>query len=117
MRWGVWSALLLVAAFIVVGSGAARAAGSGNPTNDKLLALSPDLRATSLANSLGQGCVGTSAFPMGVTRTGAAKGFAYWSIRCKDGRSFAVQISPDGKAIATDCRSLEGTGRECFKKF
>jgi hypothetical protein len=113
----VWGAVLLVAAFIIVGSGAAEAAGSGNQTNDNLLALSPDSRATSLAKSLGNGCAGTSAFPMGVTRTGAAKGFAYWSIRCKDGRSFAVQISPDGKAIATDCRSLEGTGRECFKKF
>ena len=113
----MWGAVLLVTVLIVVGSGSAQAAGSGNKTNDNLLALSPDRRATSLANSLGQGCAGTSAFPMGVTRTGAAKGFAYWSVRCKDGRSFAVQISPDGKAIATDCRSLEGTGKECFKKF
>ena len=113
----MWRALVLLAVSIAVGSGGARAAGSGNPTNDTLLTLSPDRQAASLANGIGHGCVGTSAFPMGVTRTGAAKGFAYWSVRCKDGRSFAVQISPAGQAIATDCQSLQGTGRECFKKF
>lgn len=106
-----------MAALIALAAGRAQAAGSGNAANDTLLGLSPDRQAASLANSLGHGCVGASAFPMGVTRTGAAKGFAYWSLRCKDGRSFAVQISPDGKAIATDCQSLKGTGRECFKKF
>ena len=54
---------------------------------------------------------------MGVTSTGKAKGLAYWSVRCKDGRSFAVQIAPDAKMTAVDCKALEGSGKECFKKF
>lgn len=113
----MWGAVLLLAALTAVGPSRAQAAGSGNSTNDILLALAPDRQAASLANSIGHGCVGISAFPMGVTRTGAAKGFAYWSVRCKDGRSFAIQINPAGQAIAIDCQSLQATGRECFKKF
>jgi hypothetical protein len=54
---------------------------------------------------------------MGVTKTGKAKGYAYWSVRCKDGRSFAIQISPKSQATAADCKALEGSGKECFKKF
>ena len=97
----------------------AAAAGSGNPTNDKLLALPPERQAQTLASHIGHGCIGVSAFPMGVTAKGRARGAAYWSVACQDGRSFAVQIAPDkkGTSIAADCRALQGSGRECFKKF
>jgi hypothetical protein len=113
------SGVLLLAAVIVVGADlAAMAAGSGNATNDSLLTMKPDQQAKMLTKGI-KGCAGTEAFPMGVTPTGKAKGYAYWSVRCKDGRSFAVQIAPDAKgaAISQDCRGLEGTGKECFKKF
>ena len=95
----------------------ARAEGSGNPTHDRLLALPRAERVQTLAKSIGQGCVGVSAFPMGVTATGKAKGLAYWSVRCKDGRSFALQIAPDAQAVVVDCRLLQANGKECFKKF
>jgi serine protease Do len=35
----------------------------------------------------------------------------------KDGRSFAVQITPSSKATAADCKALEGSGKECFSKI
>jgi len=54
---------------------------------------------------------------MGLTKTGKAKGLAYWSVHCKDGRSFAVQIAPDAQAVVVDCRVLQANGKECFKKF
>jgi hypothetical protein len=56
---------------------------------------------------------------MGVTQTGAARGYAYWSIECAGGDSYAIQIDLDGGGAATDCRALKatGSGRECFKKF
>ena len=99
-------------------SGGALALGSGNPINDSLLATSRDRQQTALANSMGNGCIGISAFPMGVTRIlGPAKGLAYWSIRCKDGRSFVVQIALDGKAMFADCRLLQDTATPCFRKF
>jgi hypothetical protein len=111
---------LVVAAVLLTGQsfGAVAAEGSGNPANDSLLALSPEQQAKALTQGI-KGCVGESPFPMGVTASGKAKGYAYWSVRCKDGRSFAVQITPAAKARATvvDCRALEGSGKECFKKF
>ncbi len=111
---------LLLAALLVAGSAlSARAAGgSGNPVNDRLLALPPEEQAKMLTRGI-KGCSGTEAFPMGVVSTAKFKSLAYWSVRCKDGRSFAVQIAPDAKATpqVADCRALEGSGKECFKKF
>jgi len=113
MRRGI----LLLAALMVAGPGLATAAGgSGNSANDSLLTMPQDQQLKLLTKGL-KGCAGTEAFPMGVTATGKAKGYAYWSVRCKDGRSFAIQITPDSRASAADCRALEGTGKECFKKF
>jgi hypothetical protein len=112
-------AVLLLGVLIVVGmvTGTA-AADSGNPTHDRLLAMPPDQQAKLLTKGI-KGCQGTEAFPMGVVSTAKWKSLAYWSVRCKDGRSFAVQIAPDAKGTAqiADCRALEGTGKECFKKF
>jgi hypothetical protein len=110
---------LLFTALAAIGSGTAEAAGSGNPANDRLVALPPAEQAKSLAKSVGHGCVGTSAFAMGVIDTPKWKSLAYWSIQCKDGRSFAIQIAPVPEApwIPTDCRVLQANGKECFKKF
>ncbi len=114
-------ALSLAAALLAAGWGAtaAQAAGSGNRTNDRLMALPPARQAQALAGSLRRGCIGVEAFPMGVTARGRARGTAYWSVRCKNGKSYVVQIAPDAKgtAVVADCRALQGTGRECFKKF
>jgi hypothetical protein len=113
------SGMLLLAAVIAVGADlAAIAAGSGNATNDSLLAMKPDQQAKLLMKAI-KGCAGTEAFPMGVVSTTKWKGLAYWSVRCKDGRTFAVQIAPDPKApwIVADCGELQGSGKECFKKF
>jgi hypothetical protein len=109
---------LVVAAVLLSGPsfGAVAAEASGNPANDHLLSLPPEDQAKMLTKGI-KGCVGESPFPMGVTASGKAKGYAYWSVRCKDGRSFAVQITPKSMATAADCRALEGTGKECFKKF
>ena len=114
MRRGI----LLLAAVIAAGWGltAMAAGGSGNSANDNLLAMSPEQQAQMLTKGI-TGCVGESPFPMGVTTTGKAKGYAYWSVRCKDGRSFAIQITPKSQATAADCKQLEGSGKECFKKF
>jgi hypothetical protein len=117
--------LTAIGAFAAVlwslGAGPAAAAGSGNPTNDKLLALSEQQQAAALAKGIGHGCVGKRAFAMGVNPSGKAKGYAYWSIECVDGRSFAVQIQPNakGSSMVVDCASLKkaGGGPECFRKF
>lgn len=109
--------LLFLALMAVWGAGAQGAGSSANPTNDRLLSLPAAEQAQTLAHNVGNGCVGTEAFPMGVTATGQAKGFAYWSVRCKDGRSFAIQIAPSAHFVVVDCRVLKENGKECFKKF
>jgi hypothetical protein len=113
----MWRGMLL-AAMMVASSGltALAAEGSGNSANDSLLAMSPEQQAQMLTKGI-KGCAGESPFPMGVTKTGKAKGYAYWSVRCKDGRSFAIQITPKSQATAAECKQLEGSGKECFKKF
>jgi hypothetical protein len=113
----VREAALLFMALVGFGCSAAMAAGSGNPTHDHLLSLPPAEQTKVLGKGIGQGCAAVSAFPMGVTSTGKAKGLAYWSVRCKDGRGFAVQIAPDAQAVVVDCRLLQANGKECFKKF
>jgi hypothetical protein len=109
--------MLLLAALIAGAPGLmAKAEGPKNAANERLLAVPPDEQAQVLTKSI-KGCAGTSAFPMGVTTSGKGKGFAYWSVRCEDGRSFAIQITPDAKMAIVDCKVLIGTGKECFKKF
>ena len=109
--------VFLFAALIAAAPGMAQKAGSGNRVNDRLLSMPAAEQATTIANNVGQNCEGTEAFPMGVTKAGKAKGFAYWSVRCKDGRSFAIQIAPNAEIVVVDCRLLKANGKECFKKF
>jgi hypothetical protein len=109
--------ILLLMTLIAAPSGVAGAASSGNPAHDRLLALPAAEQARTLGKNIGQGCVGTSAFPMGVASAGKWKNLAYWSVRCKDGRSFAIQIAPNSEAFVIDCQLLQANGKECFKKF
>ena len=109
--------VLLFAALIAVGPAAAQKAASGNPIHDRLLAMPPAQQAKTLAKNVGHGCVGTSAFAMGVVDTAKWKSLAYWSVQCKDGRSFALQIAPNTEAFVIDCRVLQANGKDCFKKF
>jgi len=110
-------AALVFIALIAACPAAAQKSGSGNPANDRLMGLAPAQQAKTLAKGVGHGCVGISAFPMGVASTDKWKSIAYWSVKCKDGRSFAVQIAPNAEAFIIDCRVLQANGKECFKKF
>jgi hypothetical protein len=112
--------VVLVAALVAGGANsAAIAAGTGNPMTDRLLAEPESQRLEILAGLVRHNCVGTQTFLMGVTASGKARGYAYWSVGCENGHSYVVQIMPDkkGTAIVEDCRILRGTGRECFKQF
>jgi hypothetical protein len=103
--------------FALIAAVAAEAAASGNPVHDRLLTLPSAEQASVLGHNVGRGCVGISAFPMGVVSTDKWKSLAYWSVRCKDGRSFAIQISPNSQIFVVDCQTFRANGKECFKKF
>jgi len=122
-RWRMLTALVLGA--ILYGAaastvGAAQVAAPENRFNDELMRLQPDEQAKRLADHLGVWCIGTKPFFMGITKTGKAKGYAYWSLTCAGTGSYMIQITPTGQgSAAIDCQMLkqQGEGRECYKAF
>jgi hypothetical protein len=122
-RFGRSIALVLVGALVGWFAGATTGLAQSDPAentyNEELLHLSPQEQAAKLADHLGVWCIGTRPFYMGITKTGAAKGYAYWNLTCAGGKSYMVQIAPDGKGAAIDCAMLkaQGQGRECYKSF
>lgn len=114
------AAALATAVLLLVGGSAAQGAAKPvNPANDKLLKLPPGERAARLAKAVGHWCIGTEAFEMGVVHSGPGEGNAYWSLRCADGSTWAIQIDPLAEVTAIDCDTYKenGAGKECFKKF
>lgn len=112
----------LAAAVLVAGGNVAaaqRAAKPANPAHEKLEKLAPAERAGVLARAVGQWCIGTETFLMGLVTAGTGKGNAYWSLRCADGTTWAIQVDPLAEVAAIDCDSFKaaGAGKECFKKF
>lgn len=113
--------LLAGAALTAVGgAGAAqRPAAPVNQASEKLEKMPPAERAGVLARAVGNWCIGTQTFLMGVVTDGPGAGNAYWSLRCVDGTAWAIQIDPLAEVTAIDCDTFKanGAGKECFKKF
>lgn len=103
-----------------------------NAANAYLLAQTPKEQAHALGKVAGDGCKGKTAYYMGSMDeikheepkpgdlpplSGHAHD-AFWSLRCKDGRSFEVSVFPDGKSGVLDCATLETMNAgHCFKKM
>ena len=104
-----------------VGAAQQRAAkpADANPANEKLEKLSAPERTAVLSRAAPNWCIGTETFLMGIETAGAAKGNAYWSLRCVDGSTWAVQVDPLAGITVIDCDTFKeaGGGKECFKKF
>ncbi|MFZ2006173.1 MAG: hypothetical protein WB697_14955 [Stellaceae bacterium] len=111
------AALLCWVAGATVGS--AQSGRTENQYNEQLLHMSPQEQASKLADHLGVWCIGTKPFYMGMTKTGASKGYAYWNVTCAGGQGYMIQITPAGQGAAVDCKTLkeQGEGRECYKTF
>ena len=90
-----------------------------NIANDRLLALPKDQQAVMLGQVVGEGCIGKLIFYRGIGKTGLAKDKAYWAVRCANGKSYMVEISPDarGSTSVLDCPILKAVGIDCFKKL
>jgi hypothetical protein len=91
---------------------------SGNLANDRLSNLPSTEQAILLGRDVGQGCNGVLAFSMGMGRHDADKGDGYWSVRCADGRNFAVTLHPGtGGVSVLSCDAMRSAGMECFKRI
>jgi len=92
---------------------------TGNIANDRLANLPSTEQAVLLGRDIGQGCDGVFAFAMGFGRHDADKGDAYWSVKCADGKSYAVALHPDkaGGVSVLGCDAMQTAGMECFKRL
>ncbi|MBV8411553.1 MAG: hypothetical protein JOY64_28260 [Alphaproteobacteria bacterium] len=87
MRWDrFW--LVAASSFAVA---TAAMAGSGNQTHDMLMAMPADQQAAVLGRVVGEGCVGAAALFNGMEPGNEAD----WRVRCTNGKSYGVSISPD----------------------
>ena len=88
-----------------------------NPANQRIANLTSTEQAAVLGKAIGRGCTGVVAFPMGIGWHDADRGDAYWSVKCADGKSYAVTLHPDkaGTASVLECDALHAAGITCFK--
>lgn len=106
------------------------ASASENRANDYLKTLSPKGQAQQLSKVVGEGCIGKTAFYMGsgddphaehandIPSIAGNEHNAFWSVRCTNGKSFAVMVRPDGNGRVIECPLLEAMhGGHCFKRF
>lgn len=104
-----------------------------NPANDWLLSQSSSGQADMLGKVVGDGCKGKTPFYQGNMKSGASdstdtgpklptlpgtENDAFWSIRCYDGRSYEVEVHPDGSGKIMECSLLKAMrAGQCFQRF
>lgn len=96
---------------------AAQRSPTGNVANDRLLALPESEQALYLGTVVNAGCRGERASYMGIEPKSRA---AFWSVRCRNGASYAVEIEADslGSTKVLKCSVLKAVaGINCFEKF
>jgi hypothetical protein len=109
------------------------AGDANNPANDSLLAMSAQRRADILGKIVGEECKGKRAFYQGtmkdlpqpegdhrpqVSVPPANENDAFWNVMCKNGRSYSIEVHPDGSNNVVECGSVKILHLgECFKKF
>ncbi len=97
---------------------AAYPALAANPAHEALLAMSANDQAYFIGSAAG--CSGTTVFLMGLGTEPSVRDYAFWSVRCSDGRELVVLIMPDqsGSTQVLDCEVLEAVaGVRCFERF
>jgi hypothetical protein len=104
-----------------------------NPASDSLLAMSPQHQADILGKIVGEGCQGKTAFYQGTMSDvpqpkddrrpqlpvpPQRQNDAFWNVMCKNGRSYSVEVHPDGSNKVVDCNAVKMFHLgECFEKF
>lgn len=90
-----------------------------NPASAWLQAQTPEVRAEKLGEIAG--CKGVSSFYQGdgsTTHWKDVENDAFWNVRCADGSSYSVMLSPDGSSKVLACSEMKLMhAGECFKAF
>ncbi len=95
------------------------APGGANGFRERLAELPSPEQAVVLGKLVGADCAGELAFAMGEGTRAADKGDIYWSLKCADGRSYAVALHPGAAASATvfGCDVVKSAGMACFRRI
>ena len=104
-----------------------------NPANDPLLAMPAQRQAKILGKIADDGCKGKTAFYQGTMKDvpqpeghrrpqlpvpAANENDTFWNVLCKNGRSYSIEVHPDGSNNVAECGTVKMFHlRECFKKF
>ena len=93
--------------------------------NNSLLAMSAQRRADILGKIAGEGCKGNTAFYQGTMKDipqpegdrrpqlpvpPANENDTFWNVMCKNGRSYSIEVHPDGSNNVVEC---DRAGRGC----
>jgi hypothetical protein len=86
---------------------------------DRFAQLPSPEQAVVLGRMVGADCAGELAFAMGEGTRAADKGDQYWSVKCGDGRSYAVALHPGPAANASvfGCDVIKSAGMTCFRRI
>ena len=95
------------------------APGGANGFREHLAALPSPEQAALLGKLVGTDCAGELAFAMGEGRRDADKGDLYWSLKCADGRSYAIALHPGAAVNASvfGCDVIKSAGMTCFRRI
>lgn len=122
-KFNKFAALLSLPLFTIA------AYASENRANDYLQSISPKEQAKMLGKVVSSGCKGKIAFYQGsvddhVPRPNDAPVLpghehdSIWNVKCTNGKSYSVSVSPTGAGQVLECSVLEALGGgHCFKKF
>jgi hypothetical protein len=92
---------------------------AGGGFRERLAQLPSTEQAVLLGKLVGTDCAGELAFAMGEGTRAADKGDFYWSLKCADGRSYAVALHPGPIANASvfGCDVIKSAGMTCFRRI
>jgi hypothetical protein len=94
-------------------------AGSSDAWRERFAELPTTEQAVRLGKMVGADCAGELAFAMGEGVRAADKGDLYWSVKCGDGRSYAVALHPGPANTASvfGCDVIKSAGMTCFRRI
>jgi hypothetical protein len=92
---------------------------AGDTWRDRFAQLPSTEQAVRLGKMVGADCAGELAFAMGEGTRDADKGDLYWSVKCGDGRSYAVALHPGAAVNASvfGCDVIKSAGMTCFRRI
>jgi hypothetical protein len=89
-----------------------------NGAHEYLTKQTPAVQASLLGKAVRLNCVGKTAYFMGMGTKPNDQALAFWSVKCANGNSYAVEVTPNGASMAMQCSAFAANNAgQCFKKL